>query len=144
MPAAVPRLSVRQVTGKPIVFVGTGEKSEALELFHPERIASRILGMGDVLSRWSSRCKDQVDQEKAAKLAKKISKGKAFDLDRLTRSVESAAENGRACPHCLDKLPAQMQANAAAATGRRRPQNLETTDGDHRLDDRRASGADLK
>src|SRR5260370_17132735 len=75
-------LSVRQVTGKPILFVGTGEKSEALELFQPQRIASRILGMGDVLSL-VEQVQGQVDQEKAEKLAKKIAKGKSFDLAAL-------------------------------------------------------------
>ncbi len=87
-------LSVRQVTGKPILFVGTGEKSEALELFQPERIASRILGMGDVLSL-VEQVQDQVDQEKAEKLAKKISKGKSFDLSDLRDQLSSVAEHGR-------------------------------------------------
>ena len=61
-------LSVRQVTGKPILFVGVGEKTDALELFHPERIASRILGMGDVLSL-VEQVQKTADHEKAEKLA---------------------------------------------------------------------------
>ncbi len=108
-------LSVRQVTGKPILFVGTGEKSEALELFQPERIASRILGMGDVLSL-VEQVQGQVDQEKAEKLAKKISKGKSFDLSDL-RDQLSQLQNMGGMSALLDKLPAQLQANAAAAAG---------------------------
>jgi signal recognition particle subunit SRP54 len=108
-------LSVRHVTGKPILFVGTGEKSDALELFQPERIASRILGMGDVLSL-VEQVQEQVDQEKAEKLAKKISKGKSFDLTDL-RDQLSQLQNMGGMAALLDKLPAQMQVNAAAAAG---------------------------
>ncbi|MEP6548954.1 MAG: signal recognition particle protein [Gammaproteobacteria bacterium] len=108
-------LSVRQVTGKPILFVGTGEKSESLELFQPERIASRILGMGDVLSL-VEQVQGQVDQEKAEKLAKKIGKGKSFDLADL-RDQLTQLRNMGGMAALLDKLPAQMQANAAAAAG---------------------------
>ena len=108
-------LSVRQVTGKPILFVGTGEKSEALELFQPERIASRILGMGDVLSL-VEQVQGQVDQEKAEKLAKKISKGKNFDLSDLRDQLSQPQKMG-GMSALLDKLPAQMQANAQAAAG---------------------------
>jgi signal recognition particle subunit SRP54 len=108
-------LSVRQVTGKPILFVGTGEKSEALELFHPERIASRILGMGDVLTL-VEQVQGQVDQEKAAKLAQKISKGKSFDLSDLREQLLQVQKMGGMAA-LLDKLPAQLQANAAAAAG---------------------------
>ncbi len=75
-------LSVRHVTGKPILFVGVGEKTDALETFHPERIASRILGMGDVLSL-IEKVQTTADQEKAAKLAEKITKGRGFDFTDL-------------------------------------------------------------
>jgi signal recognition particle subunit SRP54 len=115
-------LSVRHVTGKPILFVGTGEKSEALELFQPERIASRILGMGDVLSL-VEQVQGQVDQEKAEKLAKKITKGKSFDLSDL-RDQLSQLQNMGGMAALLDKLPAHMQANAAAAAGAVNPKNL--------------------
>jgi signal recognition particle subunit SRP54 len=115
-------LSVRQVTGKPILFVGTGEKSDALELFQPERIASRILGMGDVLSL-VEQVQEQVDQEKAQKLAKKISKGKSFDLSDL-RDQLSQLQNMGGMAALLDKLPAQMQANAAAAAGTVNEKNM--------------------
>jgi signal recognition particle subunit SRP54 len=115
-------LSVRQVTGNPILFVGTGEKSEALELFQPERIASRILGMGDVLSL-VEQVQSQVDQEKAEKLARKISKGKAFDLSDLRDQLSQVQKMG-GMSALLDKLPAQMQANAAAAAGAVDPKTL--------------------
>jgi len=115
-------LSVRQVTGKPILFIGTGEKSEALELFQPERIASRILGMGDVLSL-VEQVQEQVDREKAEKLAKKFSKGKAFDLADLRDQLMQLQKMGGVSA-LLDKLPAQMQANAAAAAGAVNPRAL--------------------
>ena len=108
-------LSVRQVTGKPILFIGTGEKSDALELFHPERIATRILGMGDVLSL-VEQVHAQVDQEKAEKLAKKIGSGKSFDLSDLRDQLTQIQRMG-GMSALLDKLPAQMQANAAKAAG---------------------------
>ena len=73
-------LSTRFITGKPIKFIGVGEKMSALEPFHPERIASRILGMGDVVSLVED-AQSGIDHDKAAKLAKKLSKGKGFDLE---------------------------------------------------------------
>ena len=73
-------LSVRAITGKPIKFLGVGEKVDALEAFHPDRIASRILGMGDVLSLIEE-AEHKLDKKKADKLAKKIKKGKGFDLE---------------------------------------------------------------
>jgi len=81
-------LSTRYITGKPIKFIGVGEKTTALEPFHPERIASRILGMGDVVSLVED-AQSSIDHEKAEKLAKKLKKGKGFDLedfrDQLTQ-----------------------------------------------------------
>jgi signal recognition particle subunit SRP54 len=79
-------LSVRQVTGKPILFIGVGEKTDALEPFHPERIASRILGMGDVISL-IEQVRDTADQEKAAKLADKLTKGQGFDFTDLREQL---------------------------------------------------------
>src|ERR1700729_2325769 len=108
-------LSVRQGTRKPLPFVGTGEKSDALELFQPERIASRILGMGDVLSL-VEQVQGQVDQEKAKKLAQKIGKGKSFQQADL-RDHWSQLQKKGGMSALLDKLPAQMQANAQAAAG---------------------------
>ena len=73
-------LSVRYVTGKPILFMGVGEKISELSLFHPDRIASRILGMGDVLSLIEE-VEEKADRKKAEKIARKIKKGKGFDLE---------------------------------------------------------------
>ncbi len=87
-------LSVRAITGKPIKFIGMGEKSEALEPFHPERIASRILGMGDVLSL-IEQAEATLDKDKADKLAKKLKKGKGLRPRRLPRSVAADEEHGR-------------------------------------------------
>ncbi len=75
-------LSIRSITGKPIKFLGVGEKIDALEAFHPDRLASRILGMGDVFSLIEE-VERKVDKEKAEKLAKKIQKGHGFDLADL-------------------------------------------------------------
>jgi signal recognition particle subunit SRP54 len=96
-------LSIRQITGKPIKFIGVGEKTDALEAFHPERIASRILGMGDVLSLVEEVSR-KVDQEKAVKLAKKLQKGKGFDLEDFKEQMLQMASMG-GMSSLLDKLP---------------------------------------
>ncbi|PID33620.1 MAG: signal recognition particle protein [Thiotrichales bacterium] len=80
-------LSIRQITGKPIKFLGVGEKTDALEAFHPERVASRILGMGDVLSLVED-IHQQVDQKKAEKLAKKMQSGEKFTLEDYKEQLE--------------------------------------------------------
>jgi len=103
-------LSVRHVTGKPILFVGVGEKPEALEAFQPERMASRILGMGDVLSLVEEVTR-KVDREEAEKLARKVAKGKDFDLDDLLGQLRQLEGMGGVAA-LLDKLPAQLQAKA--------------------------------
>ena len=77
-------LSVKHITGKPIKFLGVGEKTDALEPFHPERVASRILGMGDMLSLIED-LQRNVDTEKAEKLAKKFKEKKGFDLALVIR-----------------------------------------------------------
>ncbi len=96
-------LSVREVTGKPIKFVGTGEKIDALQPFHPERVASRILGMGDVLSLVED-VQRHVDQKKAEKLARKIKRGKGFDLDDFRSQLEQMQDMG-GISNLVDKLP---------------------------------------
>ena len=96
-------LSIRQITGKPIKFIGVGEKTDALEAFHPDRIASRILGMGDVLSLVEEVSR-KVDQDKAAKLAKKIHKGKGFNLEDFKEQMLQMANMG-GIGGMLDKLP---------------------------------------
>jgi signal recognition particle subunit SRP54 len=99
-------LSVRQVTGKPIKFAGTGEKLAGLEPFHPERMASRILGMGDILSLVEEAHK-QVDVEQAQKLADKMRKGKAFDLEDFKEQLQQMNKMG-GIASMMDKLPAQL------------------------------------
>jgi len=96
-------LSVRQITGKPIKFIGSGEKTDALEVFHPDRIASRILGMGDILSLVED-AHQKVDQEKAQKLVRKVRKGKGFDLEDL-RDQFTQMENMGGLSSLIDKLP---------------------------------------
>ena len=96
-------LSIRHITGKPIKFLGMGEKTAALELFHPDRIASRILGMGDVLSLIEE-VERKMDKEKAEKLAKKIHKGKAFNLEDYRDQLLQLKSMGGVMA-MLDKLP---------------------------------------
>lgn len=96
-------LSVRQVTGKPIKFLGVGEKADALELFHPDRVASRILGMGDLLSLIEE-VEQKVDRKKAEKLAKKIKKGKGFDLADFREQMIQMNNMG-GISSMMDKLP---------------------------------------
>ncbi len=96
-------LSVRQITGKPIKYIGSGEKTDALEAFHPDRMASRILGMGDILSL-VEQAQEKVDHEKAEKLAKKVKRGKGFDLEDL-RDQFIQMENMGGLAGMMDKLP---------------------------------------
>ena len=96
-------LSVRQVTGKPIKFLGVGEKTDALEPFHPDRIASRILGMGDMMSLIED-VEQKVDRKKAEQLAKKVAKGKRFDLNDLRDQLQQMKNLG-GFSGLLDKLP---------------------------------------
>ncbi|WP_020209674.1 signal recognition particle protein [Gilvimarinus chinensis] len=96
-------LSVRQVTGKPIKFLGMGEKVDALEPFHPDRIASRILGMGDVMSLIEE-AERKIDKDKAEKLVKKVQKGKRFDLEDLRDQLQQMQDMG-GLTGLMDKLP---------------------------------------
>lgn len=106
-------LSVRQVTGRPILFVGTGEKTDALEPFHPERIASRILGMGDVLSLVEDVTR-KVDREQAERLTQKLKKGKEFDLNDLHDQLGQVQKMG-GLSAMLEKLPARLAPKAGQA-----------------------------
>ena len=96
-------LSVRSVTGKPIKFLGVGEKTAALDPFHPDRIASRILGMGDVLSLIEE-AEQKVDKDKAERLARKVRKGKKFDLEDFRDQLQQMNNMG-GITGMLDKLP---------------------------------------
>jgi signal recognition particle subunit SRP54 len=96
-------LSVRSVTGKPIKFLGVGEKTAALDPFHPDRLASRILGMGDVLSLIEE-AEQKVDKAKAEKLARKVKKGQRFDLEDFRDQLQQMNNMG-GITGMLDKLP---------------------------------------
>jgi signal recognition particle subunit SRP54 len=100
-------LSVRHITGKPIKFAGVGEKLNGLEAFHPERMASRILGMGDVLSLIEE-AQRGVDQEEAVKLAKKLKSGKSFDLEDFKAQMQQMKKMG-GLAGLMDKLPGMGQ-----------------------------------
>ncbi len=103
-------LSVRHVTGAPIKFAGTGEKLTGFEVFHPERMASRILGMGDILSLVEE-AQANIDLDEAKKMADKFKSGKGFDLDDFKAQIGQMRKMG-GLSSMLDKLPAQL-ANAA-------------------------------
>ena len=99
-------LSVRKITGKPIKFLGVGEKTDALEAFHPDRIASRILGMGDMLSLIEE-AEQKLDQKKAQKMARKIIRGKGFDLEDFREQIQQMRKMG-GIGNMLEKLPPGM------------------------------------
>ncbi|WP_374601724.1 signal recognition particle protein [Arenimonas sp.] len=100
-------LSVRYITGKPIKFVGVGEKPDGLDVFHPDRAASRILDMGDVLSLVEE-VEQKVDKDKAQKLAEKVAKGKKFDLNDMRDQLEQMQNMG-GLSSLMDKLPGMGQ-----------------------------------
>ncbi len=100
-------LSVRHITGQPIKFVGVGEKLDGLDIFHPDRAASRILDMGDVLSL-VEQVQSQVDQVKAQKFAEKVAKGKKFDLNDMREQLEQMQNMG-GLSGLMDKLPGMSQ-----------------------------------
>lgn len=103
-------LSVREITGKPIKFIGVGEKTDALQPFYPDRIASRILGMGDVLSLVED-VQKKVDQEKAQKLVNKMRKGRGFNLEDFRSQLEQMMNMG-GISNLMDKLPGMGQISA--------------------------------
>jgi len=105
-------LSIRHITGKPIKFVGIGEKMDALEAFHPDRMASRILGMGDILTLVED-VQRKVDHEKTAKLAKKFAKGKEFDLEDFRTQLQQMRSMG-GLGALLGKIPGMGQVPEAA------------------------------
>lgn len=107
-------LSVRHVTGKPIKFIGMGEKIDALEPFYPDRIASRILGMGDVLSLIED-AERKVDKDKAEALARKIKKGKGFDLEDFKEQLKQMQNMGGVAS-IMDKMPGMGALQPGAAS----------------------------
>ena len=120
-------LSVRQVTGKPIKFAGTSEKIGGLEPFHPERMAGRILGMGDILSLVEEARKG-VDQEEAIKLAEKFKKGKGFDLEDFKAQIAQMRKMG-GLASLIDKLPAQLAQAAQAQSADVGEKQMRRTEG---------------
>ncbi|HJV94383.1 MAG TPA: signal recognition particle protein, partial [Albitalea sp.] len=105
-------LSIRQVTGKPIKFLGVGEKTDALEAFYPDRVASRILGMGDVLGLVEE-AQRAVDQEKTREMAEKLAKGKGFDLEDFRDQLAQMEKMG-GLASLMEKLPGAGQVPVAA------------------------------
>ncbi len=100
-------LSIRQITGKPIKFLGTGEKTSALEPFYPDRVASRILGMGDVVSLVEE-VQSKIDRDQAERLVSKLKKGKGFDLADFKEQIEQMGKLG-GMAGLMDKLPGMGQ-----------------------------------
>ncbi|HET7297664.1 MAG TPA: signal recognition particle protein [Burkholderiales bacterium] len=99
-------LSVRHITGKPIKFAGVGEKLDGLEAFHPERMAARILGMGDILSLVEE-AHAKIDLAEAQRVAEKVKKGKGFDLEDFKQQIVQMKKMGGVAS-LMDKLPAQL------------------------------------
>ena len=120
-------LSVRHVTGKPIKFVGMSEKIGGLEPFHPDRMAQRILGMGDIVSLVEEAHKN-VDMEQAQALAKKIKSGKSFDLNDFKEQLAQMKKMGGVAT-LMDKLPSQMTQGAANMDMDKAEQQLRRTEG---------------
>lgn len=117
-------LSIRHITGKPIKFVGVGEKIDALEAFHPDRMASRILGMGDIVSLVEE-AQRKVDQKQADKLAKKVQKGKEFDLEDFRGQLQQMRQMG-GIAGLMSKLPGMNQiSQAQSATGEKSMKQME-------------------
>jgi signal recognition particle subunit SRP54 len=120
-------LSVRQITGKPIKFVGVGEKLAALEVFHPDRMASRILGMGDIVALVEE-AQRGVDMVEAQKLAQKVKSGARFDLEDFKSQLQQMNKMG-GLGGLLDKLPAQFQAAAGRADMGRAERDVKRMEG---------------
>lgn len=120
-------LSVRHVTGKPLKFAGVGEKLDGIEEFHPERMASRILGMGDILSLVEEAHRN-VDTEKAEALAKKLKSGKGFDLNDFKAQIGQMRQMG-GLSSLMDKLPAQLSQAAGQVDQNQAEKQIRRTEG---------------
>ncbi|MFO8023963.1 signal recognition particle protein [Thiohalophilus sp.] len=119
-------LSIRQITGKPIKFLGTGEKTTELEPFHPDRVASRILGMGDVVSLVEE-AQGKIDLDEAEKMAAKLKKGKGFDLEDFLAQFQQMKKMG-GLSSLMDKLPGMPnvpQGALDAAAGEQQVKRME-------------------
>ncbi|PXX44445.1 MULTISPECIES: signal recognition particle protein [Aquitalea] len=120
-------LSVRHITGKPIKFIGVGEKVNGLEPFHPDRIASRILGMGDVLSLIEEVQKG-IDQDEAAAMAKKLKSGKGFDLEDFKAQMQQMKKMG-GMSNLLEKMPGQLGQMAKGIQGAEAEKSMRRIEG---------------
>ncbi|RMC98845.1 signal recognition particle protein [Aquitalea palustris] len=120
-------LSVRHITGKPIKFIGVGEKVSGLEAFHPDRIASRILGMGDVLSLIEEVQKG-IDQDEAAAMAKKLKSGKGFDLEDFKAQMQQMKKMG-GMSNLLEKMPGQLGQMAKGIQGAEAEKSMRRIEG---------------
>ncbi|HVE89082.1 MAG TPA: signal recognition particle protein, partial [Burkholderiaceae bacterium] len=120
-------LSVRHVTGKPIKFVGVGEKLDGLEPFSPDRMASRILGMGDIVSLVED-VKKSVDQASAQKFAKRMQSGERFDLNDFKEQIAQMRKMG-GLSSMLDKLPAQLAVAAGQVNPDAQEKQIRRTEG---------------
>ena len=120
-------LSVRHVTGKPIKFIGVGEKVTGIEPFHPDRIASRILGMGDVLSLIEEVQKG-IDQKEAEAMAKKLKSGKGFDLEDFKAQMQQMKKMG-GMANLLEKMPGQLGAMAKGVQGAEAEKSMRRIEG---------------
>lgn len=120
-------LSVRHVTGKPIKFVGIGEKLDGLELFSPDRMASRILGMGDIVALVED-VRKTVDQESAQKLAKRMQSGERFDLNDFKEQIAQMRKMG-GLSSLIDKLPAQFAEAAGQINADDQEKQIRRTEG---------------
>ena len=120
-------LSVRHVTGKPLKFAGIGEKLDGIEEFHPERMASRILGMGDILSLVEE-AQRNVDTDKAEALAKKLKSGKGFDLNDFKAQIGQMRSMG-GLSSLMDKLPAQLSQAAGQVDQNQADKQIRRTEG---------------
>ena len=130
-------LSVRAITGKPIKFLGVGEKTDALEPFHPDRIASRILGMGDVLSLIEE-AEREVDRDKARTAREEDPERRALRPRGFSRAAEPDGQHGRRVEHAREA--ARHGSAAAGRAGAARRRNVQADGRDHRLDDAATSG----
>jgi signal recognition particle subunit SRP54 len=120
-------LSVRHITGKPLKFAGVGEKLDGIEEFHPERMASRILGMGDILSLVEEAHRN-VDQDKAEALAKKLKSGQGFDLNDFKSQIGQMRQMG-GLSSLMDKLPAQLSQAAGQVDEQQAEKSIRRTEG---------------
>lgn len=120
-------LSVRHVTGKPLKFAGIGEKLDGIEEFHPERMASRILGMGDILSLVEE-AQRNVDTDKAEALARKLKSGKGFDLNDFKAQIGQMRQMG-GLSSLMDKLPAQLSQAAGQVDQSQAEKQIRRTEG---------------